>query len=223
MVAIWLMAADGSGARQISEDGHETGWARWSPDGRFVVFTSYRRDKSGARHGGLYVIGVDQETGEVAEPQNEVPLGDFALDVIQAEWADSGETLLFEAAEAVGRKPLDGVPRGRRADPLSQVRVGPDPFRDRGLAGRPVGGLHRPRRRRLLPGVPGPARRGRSGTSHLGPHSQDPASVVAARRSDRVYRLQLPLPLLADPSVLAPALIFLLLRAWVNPFEQLRI
>ena len=28
---IWLMAADGSGARQISEDGHETGWARWSP------------------------------------------------------------------------------------------------------------------------------------------------------------------------------------------------
>ena len=77
MVAIWLMAADGSGARQISVDGHETGWARWSPDGSFVVFTSYRRDESGARHGGLYVIGVHQETGEVAAPQQQVPLGGF--------------------------------------------------------------------------------------------------------------------------------------------------
>ena len=77
MVAIRLMAADGSGARQISVDGHETGWARWSPDGSFVVFTSYRRDESGARHGGLYVIGVHQETGEVAAPQQQVPLGGF--------------------------------------------------------------------------------------------------------------------------------------------------
>ena len=108
---IWLMAADGSGARQISEDGHETGWARWSPEGRFVVFTSYRRDETGARHGGLYVIGVDQETGEVAAPQQEVPLEGFDQDVIQAEWADSGETLLFESAEAVGRKSLWTVSR----------------------------------------------------------------------------------------------------------------
>ena len=108
---IWLMAADGGGARQISEDGHETGWARWSPDGRFVVFTSYRRDEAGARRGGLYVIGVDQETGEVTEPQYEVPLEGFSEDVIQAEWADAGETLLFESAAAVGRKGLWTVPR----------------------------------------------------------------------------------------------------------------
>ncbi|MDE2881958.1 MAG: hypothetical protein OXP70_08915, partial [Acidobacteriota bacterium] len=84
---IWLMAADGTGAHQISEDGHETGWARWSPDSRFVVFTSYRRDASGARHGGLYVIGVDQETGNVTVPQQQVPLEGFREDVIQAEWA----------------------------------------------------------------------------------------------------------------------------------------
>ena len=108
---IWLMAADGSGARQISEDGHETGWARWSPDGRYVVFTSYERDETGARHGGLYVIGVDEETGEVTEPQEQVPLEGFSEDVIQAEWADAGETLLFESAAAVGRKSLWTVPR----------------------------------------------------------------------------------------------------------------
>ena len=108
---IWLMAADGTGAHQISEDGHETGWARWSPDSRFVVFTSYRRDETGARHGGLYVIGVDQETGEITAPQRQVPLEGFAEDVIQAEWADAGETLLFESAAAVGQKSLWTVPR----------------------------------------------------------------------------------------------------------------
>ena len=72
-----LTAADGTGAHQISEDGHETGWARWSPDSRFVVFTSYRRNETGARHGGLYVIGVDQETGEITVPQQQVPLERF--------------------------------------------------------------------------------------------------------------------------------------------------
>ena len=108
---IWLMAADGTGARQISEDGHETGWARWSPDGRFVIFTSYRRDETGARRGGLYVIGVDQETGEITAPQTEVPLEGFSEDVIQAEWADAGETLLFESAAAIGRKSLWTVSR----------------------------------------------------------------------------------------------------------------
>lgn len=108
---IWLMAADGTGAHQISVDGHETGWARWSPDGRFVVFTSYRRDATGARHGGLYVIGVDQETGEITLPQVQVPLEGFTEDVIQAEWADAGETLLFESAAAIGRKSLWTVSR----------------------------------------------------------------------------------------------------------------
>ncbi len=108
---IWLMTADGSDPRPISVDGHETGWARWSPDGRFIVFPSYRREENGARRGGLYVIGVDQETGEVTAPQREVPLSGFSGDVIQAEWADGGETLVFESAAAVGDKSLWTVPR----------------------------------------------------------------------------------------------------------------
>ena len=159
MVAIWLMAADGSGARQISEDGHETGWARWSPDGRFVVFTSCRRDESGARHGGLYVIGLDQETGEVTEPQVQVPLEGFSEDVIQAGWVDTGETLLFESAAAVGRKSLWTVPcTGGRPTRFHQfgsdqihsgIRVSPD-------------GLRRPRRRRVPPSLPRAPRRRRS-------------------------------------------------------------
>ena len=109
---IWLMNADGTEPRMISRDGHETGWARWSPDGRWIVFPSYLRDATGAREGQLFVIGIDQETGEVTEEQAPVDLGDLAGDVIQADWADAGETLVFEVAEAVGRKSLWTVSRG---------------------------------------------------------------------------------------------------------------
>ena len=108
---IWLQPAEGGEARQISFDGHETGWARWSPDGRFVVFPSYLRDQQGARTGRLFTIGIDQDTGEITRPQQPVPLDGFDLDVIQAEWTDGGDTIVFEAAEAVGRKSLWTVPR----------------------------------------------------------------------------------------------------------------
>lgn len=108
---IWLMAADGSEPRMISEGGHETGWARWSADGRWILYPSYRLDESGARRAYLFVIGIDQETGEVTQPQTPIDLGGFEQDVIQGEWADAGETVVFEAAEAVGRKSLWRVPR----------------------------------------------------------------------------------------------------------------
>ncbi len=109
---IWLMAADGSDEpRMISEDGHETGWARWSADGRWILFPSYRLDDSGARRAHLFVIGIDQETGVVTQPQMRVELAGFDQDVIQGEWADAGETIIYEAAEAVGRKSLWRVSR----------------------------------------------------------------------------------------------------------------
>ena len=109
---IWIMPADDSGdARMISVDGNETGWPRWSPDGRWVSFTSYRRDEAGARQAFIYVIGVDAGTGEVWSPQERLDWGDFPWDAIHAEWAGSGDELIFEAAEGVGRKGLYKVPR----------------------------------------------------------------------------------------------------------------
>ena len=140
-------------------------------------------------------------------PNQQVPLEGFDQDVIQAEWADSGETLLFEAAEAVGRKSLWTVSREGgsptrfhefRSDQIhSGIGVSPDgrwaAYIDRDGDG-------------FFQVFPGPARRWRSGTDHFGPHPQDPARVVTARRPDRVHRLQLPGPLLADPPVLARAL-----------------
>lgn len=109
---IWLMPADGSAEpRMISHDGSETGWARWSADGRWIVFPSYRRGPSGARQAHLFVIGVDQESGEVTVPQTMVDTRGFSHDVIHGEWADAGGTLIFEAAEAIGQKSLWRVPR----------------------------------------------------------------------------------------------------------------
>ena len=109
---IWLVPADGSApARMISEDGNETGWARWSPDGRWIVFPSYRSGESGARRAQLYVIGINQVTGEVTEPQRAVEMPGFEEDVIHGEWAEYGEALVFESAAAIGRKAVWRVPR----------------------------------------------------------------------------------------------------------------
>ena len=109
---VWLMRADGSGAPvQISQDGSETGWPRWSPDGRWILFPSYRRNERGARQAHLFLIGVNQETGTVTAPQTRVDLRGFPHDIVQGEWADEGTDIIFEAAEAIGRKSLWRVRR----------------------------------------------------------------------------------------------------------------
>lgn len=109
---IWLMPSDGSGeARMLSRGGDETGWPRWSPDGRWIVFTSYRETEGGGTNAHLFLIGIDEESGTVTREQTRIELDDFEHEIIHAEWADGGETLVFEAVEAFGRKSLWRVSR----------------------------------------------------------------------------------------------------------------
>ncbi len=87
---------------QISNGGHETGWPRWSPDGRAVLYPSYRHDAAGARHAQVYVIGVDQESGRVTRPQAAIPLERYEDDVIQPDRANGGQDIVIESAPGFG-------------------------------------------------------------------------------------------------------------------------
>ncbi|MCZ6825773.1 MAG: hypothetical protein O7E50_08825 [Gemmatimonadetes bacterium] len=133
---IWLQPADGSEkAHRISGDGHETGWPRWSPDGSWIVFPSFV-ERDNARQGVLYVIGVDQESGEVTVSQREIPLGGLVGAVAIAEWSPDSRELAFEWDDGSGTKAIyvvaldGGSPRKiheYRSDQLfSGISVSPD-------------------------------------------------------------------------------------------------
>ncbi len=93
---VWLQPADGSSpARQLSFDGYETGWPRWSPDGRWIVYPSMVPEGSGWR-GVLFVVGIDQESGQVTGRPRQLDLGTYDGEPFQAEWAPDSERLVFE-------------------------------------------------------------------------------------------------------------------------------
>jgi Tol biopolymer transport system component len=134
---IWLVPADGSApARQISEGGSETGWPRWSPDGRWIQYPSYRNLPGGGRRSDIFVIGVDQGTGQLTSPARPVPLTGFAFDAQQGEWLGGSNEILFEAADVANSKQLyrvsrqGGVPtlvhRFRSPQVFSGISASPD-------------------------------------------------------------------------------------------------
>ena len=53
---IWVMNADGSGARQVTSGSPNDWYPTWSPDGQRIAFA---REIGGPRHNGIYVVGVD--------------------------------------------------------------------------------------------------------------------------------------------------------------------
>jgi hypothetical protein len=109
---IWLVPADRSvPARQISAGGSETGWPRWSPDGRWIQYPSYRLRPDGGRRSDLFVIGIDQDSGEITSPARAVPLQGFAFDAQQGEWLGGSSEILFEAADGPNSKQLFRVSR----------------------------------------------------------------------------------------------------------------
>lgn len=107
---IWIRPADGSRpARRITEGGIETGWPRWSPDGRFIAYVTDR--KGGHADSVIVRVGMDPRTGEVTEPQAEVPLLGFAGRPLHVEWGGSPDTLVFDAALGGTRRGLFRVAR----------------------------------------------------------------------------------------------------------------
>jgi Tol biopolymer transport system component len=108
---VWLRLADGAApARRISMLGRgaETGWPRWSPDGRWVLFEgASRRTKRSV----LYVIGVDQRTGDVTADASEIPVSGVDAEIGHGEWLPDSTQIVVEATEAPGRHVIFTVPR----------------------------------------------------------------------------------------------------------------
>ncbi len=108
---IWLRSAAGDPtARRITMLGRgaEAGWPRWSADGRWLLFTGASKE---TRRPAIYVIGMNQETGEVREPARQIVLDSMSLDVFHAEWIDAGDSVGAVGREAPGHHVLFTVKR----------------------------------------------------------------------------------------------------------------
>jgi Tol biopolymer transport system component len=97
---IWMRPADNSApayrATRLGR-GAETGWPRWSPDGRWIAFDGDTLNGALARSL-LWIIGADQETGQVTTPLHAIPLGGLTEDVLHAEWKGGSDRIVFTTA-----------------------------------------------------------------------------------------------------------------------------
>lgn len=107
---VWLKPADGRAAdKRITflGRGAEVGWPRWSPDGKTVLLDGAR--KSDGRSV-VYVIGVDQTTGQVTADLREVRVDGVDAELTHAEWLPNGTTVAALAREGPGRHAILTVP-----------------------------------------------------------------------------------------------------------------
>ncbi len=109
---IWLKPADGSvEAEPITGGGDETGWPRFSPDGRWIVYPTDERTADGDLLGLLQLVGFDQDSGRITQPQTEIELVDFEGTAMFAEFGPDSRTIFFEAMHGVGERGIWKVDR----------------------------------------------------------------------------------------------------------------
>lgn len=111
---VWLKRADASAADAAADKritflgrGAEVGWPRWSPDAKLVLLDGAR--KSDGRSV-IYVIGVDQESGNVTSEMREVKAEGFDGDITHAEWLGGSSAVIAVAKEAPGRHAILTLP-----------------------------------------------------------------------------------------------------------------
>lgn len=111
---IWIQPNnDASKGKPLSKGGYETGWPRWSPDGKWIVSntapTSDRINK-------LFLIGIDQESGEPTTEQIElVPPGLEEGSFTDSQWMNNSKSLVVEYVvnpelKEIHIVPIDGKP-----------------------------------------------------------------------------------------------------------------
>ncbi len=101
---IWLVPADHSKEpRQITGGTYEAGWPRWSRDGKWLVYAGQKGEHASSR---MFILGIDQNTGEITRPDQEVSLQNFTGQVGHAEWASNSSDLIFEVIPEPGKKAI---------------------------------------------------------------------------------------------------------------------
>jgi Tol biopolymer transport system component len=100
---IWLRPAEGNGAaRRISllGRGAETGWPRWSADGKWLLFEGASKT---TRRSVLYVAGLSQDTGEVYATPAEIAIAGLDAEVIHGEWLPDSDHIVAIVKHGPGR------------------------------------------------------------------------------------------------------------------------
>ena len=123
---IWIQPNnDASKGRPLSKGGHETGWPRWSPDGKWIVSNTA---KTADRINKLFLIEMDQEKGVAISNQKElIPPGLEEGVFTDAQWMDDSKTLVIEYVVNPEEKeihlvPIDGS-KGRRIHTFSSDQL----------------------------------------------------------------------------------------------------
>jgi Tol biopolymer transport system component len=110
---IWLRPAQGDNAeaRRLSflGRGAETGWPRWSADGRWLLF--YGASRMNRQHSVAYIAGMDQDRGEVTSDPKEVVIRGIDAEVSHAEWLPDSAHVAVIAKERPGQHVIFVVPR----------------------------------------------------------------------------------------------------------------
>ncbi len=164
---LWLCDIDGGNARQLTYEGQQHGWARWSPDGAQLAFVSDRVARSG-----LFVLPLDAH-GEAREvTRHNGPLNNLA-------WSPDGVYLAYNAPF----DPANPEERPSEAGAVAPVRV--IRRRDYKLDGR--GFLGEVRQQVFVVALAGGARRLLTSETvdHLGPLWSPDGRSLAVRRGVR--------------------------------------
>jgi Tol biopolymer transport system component len=109
---VWLRPADGSAPdRRITflGRGAEVGWPRWSPNGQSVLLDGAEKQTGRSV---VYVIGVNQDSGELTSELREVKAEGFEGELTHAEWLPNGRAVVALAKEGPGRHAIVSIPIG---------------------------------------------------------------------------------------------------------------
>lgn len=102
---VWLRPAEGQAGQADKRitflgRGAEVGWPRWSPDGKTVLLDGARK---GDGRSVIYVIGVDQDSGQVTSDLREVKADGIEGELTHAEWLGGNSTVAALVKEGPGR------------------------------------------------------------------------------------------------------------------------